>query len=246
MASIPENLLRLDVGTNYMENLINFDTYFNGQSASVQLGHFYLDFVLAGLCALALALIYQRYGRSLSNRKLFAANFVILALTTMLIITIVKSSLALSLGLVGALSIVRFRSAIKEPEELTFLFLTMAIGLGFGAGQRLLTLLAFVGIALVVVGRGVWQRSTTPEYNMLLNVGSSQVAAADVAHVTAALQPFAEFVSLKRLDRSADQLEMLLYVKFNSLQELHAAADALRALDSTLRLSFIEDKGLFT
>ena len=53
----------------------------------------------------------------------------------MIIITIVKSSLALSLGLVGALSIVRFRTAIKDPEELSFLFISIAIGLGMGANQ---------------------------------------------------------------------------------------------------------------
>ena len=52
-----------------------------------------------------------------------------------LIITVVKSSLALSLGLVGALSIVRFRTAIKNPEELIFLFLCIAIGVGLGANQ---------------------------------------------------------------------------------------------------------------
>ena len=48
---------------------------------------------------------------------------------------IVKNSIALSLGLVGALSIVRFRAAIKEPEELTYLFLVIATGLGTGSGQ---------------------------------------------------------------------------------------------------------------
>jgi hypothetical protein len=61
-----------------------------------------------------------------------------ITMTTMLIITIVKASLALSLGLVGALSIVRFRAAIKEPEELAYLFLAIAIGLDFGAGQRVI------------------------------------------------------------------------------------------------------------
>ena len=69
----------------------------------------------------------------LSNRKIFSKNFFIITTTTMLIITVVKSSLALSLGLVGALSIIRFRAAIKEPEELGYLFLTISIGLGCGA-----------------------------------------------------------------------------------------------------------------
>ncbi len=69
----------------------------------------------------------------------------------MLIITIVKSSLALSLGLVGALSIVRFRSAIKEPEELAYLFLCIAIGLGLGASQTAITTLAFIVIMGVLM-----------------------------------------------------------------------------------------------
>ena len=57
-----------------------------------------------------------------------------------LIISIVKSSLALSLGLVGALSIVRFRAAIKEPEELVYLFFVISIGLSNGANQFLLSI----------------------------------------------------------------------------------------------------------
>ena len=82
-------------------------------------------------------------GSTLSNRRVFSKNFILIALTTMLVITIVKSSLALSLGLVGALSIVRFRSAIKEPEELAYLFLTICVGLGMGANQVMVTVVAF-------------------------------------------------------------------------------------------------------
>ena len=60
----------------------------------------------------------------------------------------VKFSLALSLGLVGALSIVRFRAAIKEPEELVYLFFVISIGLSNGANQFLLSIFA----TLVIVG----------------------------------------------------------------------------------------------
>ena len=60
-------------------------------------------------------------------------------------ISVVKSSLSLSLGLVGALSIVRFRAAIKDPEERVYLFLCIGIGLAFGAGQP------WIAVALVVV-----------------------------------------------------------------------------------------------
>lgn len=74
-----------------------------------------LSLGLAALLGLVLGEAYFRFG--LSNRRSFARNFLMLTVTTTLIISIVRSSLALSLGLVGALSIVRFRAAIKEPEE---------------------------------------------------------------------------------------------------------------------------------
>ena len=67
-------------------------------------------------------------------------------LITFLVILIVKSSLALSLGLVGALSIVRFRTPIKEPEELIYLFLAIALGLGYGASPIIPT----TSIAIII------------------------------------------------------------------------------------------------
>ena len=76
---------------------------------------------------------YINYGRALSNREVFSAIFPFIAVTTLLIITVVKSSLALSLGLIGALSIIRFRTPIKEPEELAYLFIAISIGIGLGA-----------------------------------------------------------------------------------------------------------------
>jgi hypothetical protein len=92
---------------------------------------------------------YIIYGRSMNNREYFGNIFILLAVTTCTVIIIVKYSLALSLGLVGALSIVRFRAAIKEPEELVYLFLTIAFGLAFGASQFA------VGFSLLVVALGV-------------------------------------------------------------------------------------------
>src|SRR5437764_8242020 len=111
-----------------------------------------LSLAIAALLGIVVGQAYIHFGQSLSNRRLFARNFLILIVTTTLIISIVRSSLALSLGLVGALSIVRFRAAIKEPEELAFLFLAISVGLGLGAGQALATaaaLLVILGIIAI-------------------------------------------------------------------------------------------------
>ena len=101
---------------------------------------------------------YQRFSPVLSNKRKFSRVFVFVAATTMLVITVVKSSLALSLGLVGALSIIRFRTPIKEPEELAYLFLAIGLGLGLGANQHVVTVLIYAVVlgymALISSGRG--------------------------------------------------------------------------------------------
>jgi len=118
------------------ENInVSFDNFLIAMFLSILLGLFVREF-------------YIRFSTTLSNKVEFSKFFVILAATTTIVITIVKSSLALSLGLVGALSIVRFRAAIKEPEELVYLFLLIAIGLGCGAGQFFITV---IGVSIILM-----------------------------------------------------------------------------------------------
>ena len=111
-----------------------------------------LNLVVGFFLSLILRVHFQRYGSTLSNRQEFSQVFPFILLTTILIITVVKSSLALSLGLVGALSIVRFRTPIKEPEELAYLFLAIATGLGLGANQTLPTIFSTLFILLLMAG----------------------------------------------------------------------------------------------
>ena len=109
------------------------------QNIALDLNNFLFSLIAAALLSFLIQLCYLKFSSTLSNKFEFSKNFVVLGIATTIVITIVKSSLALSLGLVGALSIVRFRAAIKEPEELVFLFLVIATGLGCGAGQIKIT-----------------------------------------------------------------------------------------------------------
>lgn len=115
---------------------------------------------------------YKKYSSSLGGKTHVGSVLPLIGLTVFLVITVVKSSLALSLGLVGALSIVRFRTPIKEPEELGFLFLTIAIGLGFGAGFQLVTIIV---VAIILLYLFSVQSKGNPngqkgEYSLILKV----------------------------------------------------------------------------
>lgn len=99
--------------------------------------------LLGGILAIYLRFLY-RWTAPQSSSASIARVFPLLTLVTIVVIAVVKSSLALSLGLVGALSIVRFRAAIKDPEELVYLFICVGLGLSLGAVQ------VWLAIALVV------------------------------------------------------------------------------------------------
>jgi hypothetical protein len=133
-----------------------------------------LNMALGGVLALYVRTLYRRFGSSIGGRDSFSAVFPMLTAVTVLIIFVVKSSLALSLGLVGALSIVRFRAAIKSPEELVYLFFCIGVGVALGAEQRLLALVAVAVVSLFIVGRGLlFTRRRGASQNLLLTVSGS-------------------------------------------------------------------------
>ena len=92
------------------------------ESAPISFTSLFINLGIGAIVSILLKIHYKKYGSTISNREEFSNIFPFILLTTTLVITIVKSSLALSLGLVGALSIVRFRTPIKEPER-AFIFI---------------------------------------------------------------------------------------------------------------------------
>ncbi len=216
---------------------------FLNPATTASLPGFVLSLCLAALLGLFLGQAYIRFGLSLSNRRLFARNFLLLAVTTTLIISIVKSSLALSLGLVGALSIVRFRAAIKEPEELAFLFLAISIGLGLGAGQALVTVIALAIILLMIALRSLIHRAPD-QPNFFLTVTSPTPGKLSPNQILGALAQAGAQARLKRLDETPDRLEAAFVVDFHDIRRLESFTEQLRALHPMVQVSCLDDRGL--
>ena len=144
--------------------------FFINQNIQIDLNNFIISLICAAILSILIQLFYIKFSSTLSNRLHFSKNFVILGITTCIIIMIVKNSLALSLGLVGALSIVRFRAAIKEPEELVYLFLIIAAGLGCGSGQIKITVTGIL-FSLIIIYIYHWFLSKKKiEYSELINI----------------------------------------------------------------------------
>jgi uncharacterized membrane protein YhiD involved in acid resistance len=125
------------------------DQIFLSSSEQLQLSELLTALAVGTGLAMVLWWHFRAFASTLSNRRGFASVLPLILLTTTLIISIIKVSLVLSLGMVGALSIVRFRTPIKEPEELAYLFLAIGVGVGLGANEALGTSVALAFILLV-------------------------------------------------------------------------------------------------
>ena len=202
-----------------------------------------INLLLGTGLSLALALYYLRFGQTYSDRTSHARILPVLAVTTLLVITVVKSSLALSLGLVGALSIVRFRTPIKEPEELVYLFLAIAIGLGLGANQRIATLIAVPLILVLLLIPIMWTKRRVKQNTfMIVSVPGVNTARETFDTLVEHIKEHAGMVDLRRIEAKDDSLEATLYVSANSAGSVADIIDSVRSTISGAEIAFIEQE----
>ena len=210
-------------------------------AAALSLTALLLNLAIGFGLALVLRWHFERFGSTLSNRSEFAQVFPFIVLTTVLIISVVKSSLALSLGLVGALSIVRFRTPVKEPEELAYLFLAIAMGLGLGADQTIPTVVAGLAILAAVAGLR-WSLRGRSRKNLYLSVHWSAPEGADPP-IQALEQVVARNVAtgdLRRFDKRDGALEATYLVDVSSTEGLSTLVQDLEASFPGINVTFID------
>ena len=116
----------------------------------------------------------------------------------MFVIAVIKQSLALSLGLVGALSIIRFRTAVKDPEELANLFFAISIGIGLGANQLEITSISFVIIIIVMILSSKSSNRSISASNIFLTITSNNLMEFHFDKILKVLKKFSTFIKLKK------------------------------------------------
>lgn len=110
-----------------------------------------LILIITGIFGLYLFAVYRIVNRKSIYSKSFNISLVAMAIITAAIIIAIQTSMVISLGMVGALSIVRFRTAIKDPLDLMFLFWSIGVGIMCGAGQFELTCILCVGLTVLIL-----------------------------------------------------------------------------------------------
>jgi hypothetical protein len=224
-----------------MNKSFTFEQFLATTSSEISMYGFLINLLISGILAIILSKVYVRYGKALSNRYAFSRNFVMLTMTIMVIITIVKSSLALSLGLVGALSIVRYRTAIKEPEELAYTFLAIAIGLGMGADQVMVTVTSFVTIVLFIIIRQKIKEDALEFIN--IRISGPPETSQDITKLIKIVETNSNGLELKRLNDNENGFEILLSAVVSSYEVMLKIRTELSSFDKKISISFLENMG---
>lgn len=115
-----------------MEEFLNLN---NIELSTTSLAQFLIGFIITIILSISLKHIYVKYSNSVSNKKIISNIFPLFGVSIFLIVITIKSSIVLSLGLVGALSIIRFRTAIKEAEQIVYFLIITGIAIAAAANS---------------------------------------------------------------------------------------------------------------
>lgn len=161
-----------------------FKSSFLERMDSISLFDMLLALIMAFLLGLFLFFIYKKSYSGVMYSASFGVTLLVMTLITTLLIMAITSNVVLSLGMVGALSIVRFRTAVKEPMDIAFLFWAIAIGIVLAAGLIPLAVFGSMFIGLVLLVFSSRKEGDSP-YILVVHCASSQLEA-DISALTAA------------------------------------------------------------
>ena len=168
-----------------------------------------LDMIIALALSLVLGLfifmVYKRTFNGVMYSQVFGLSLIAMCMITTLVILAISSNVVLSLGMVGALSIVRFRTAVKDPMDIVYLFWSIASGIVLGAGMLPLAVLgtAFVGIVLIALGV---KKVTDSPYILIVECDDERAEEAAAAKVREVVKKYT--VKSKTVSKSGIEMTM--------------------------------------
>ena len=207
-------------------------------SMDITTGKIAATLIVTALLALYIFAIYRLVTRKVFYSKNFNISLAVMSLITAAIILAMQSNLVISLGMVGALSIVRFRTAIKDPMDLAFLFWSISIGIICGAGLYEIALVTSVGVTVFILVLDMLPVGKAP---MMLVVNSSEMNGEKA--VLDVVEKYARYYKVKSRNLSKGRLDLVIELK---VKEESALVSEVAALDGMISASMISHDGEVT
>ena len=143
--------------------------WFEQQLANLSPAGVALAMGFAFIVGLIIAFVYKRCYRGVLYSPSFAVTLVMMTLVTTPVVMCIGSNVALSMGMVGALSIVRFRTAVKDPLDTAYMFWALTMGILLGAEQYIIALVVVAGISVILFALNLFKFTSPNAYLLVLH-----------------------------------------------------------------------------
>lgn len=194
-----------------------------------------LMLLVAGLLGIYIFLVYRLMTSNTFYSKSFNVSLILMCVITAAIIVTIQSSVVVSLGMVGALSIVRFRTAVKDPLDLIFMFWSISVGIICGAGMLGLAAMLCVGVTVLVL---VFYHLPELRQSMILVVNASDNDCAE--EIYAVVRKFDRHYHVKSRNLTKDNVDFLMEVRLKDSEALLSAMNQVKGVTS---VSLVAHKG---
>ena len=169
--------------------------------------------IVALVCGLFIAYFYRLTYRGTSYSTSYAQSLVAFAMITTIVIMVIGNNLARAFGLVGSMSIVRFRMAIKNTQDIVFIFFTLAVGMAAGVGQHMVAFAAtgFIGVVVLLLAQSHYASPHKSEYLLQFHFASDDDEATPYVPVLEKYCKKFKLVNIKSVGEG-DIMELSYYV----------------------------------
>ncbi len=190
--------------------------------------------ILAITTALGLYLyaVYRITSRNAFYNKDFNKSLALMPVITAGIVLAMQSSIVISLGMVGALSIVRFRNAVKDTMDLVYLFWSISVGIICGARLYMIALVVSVVVTILVVVLDFMPTAKAP-YLLVVNSSNKDIEAS----LQQTIQPFTKTMRVKSRNMTAHGVDLIIELRTNQESQLVSSCSALPGVESVSLLA---------
>lgn len=194
-----------------------------------------VSMLIAGGFALYIFFVYRCYTRNTFYSKSFNISLAVLTVITAAVILTIQSSIVISLGMVGALSIVRFRTAVKDPMDLIFLFWSISIGIICGAGLAGIAITESVLATVLIIVLELLPVAKAPRL-LIVNATDCQ-AEKQVLHL---VKKYTRAYHVKSRTIEPDRADFIVEIRIRKEEEL---MEEIAGMENILRCSLVSHDG---
>lgn len=194
-------------------------------------------------CGLLVAFFYQGVTQRQAHQRAFILSLVALSLITALVIMVIGNNLARAFGLVGAMSIIRFRTAVKDVQDVVFIFFSLAVGMAAGVGKYAVAFIGTgsVGAALLLLSRLGSLAQKRREYMLVMSYLPAAGAEASYLPVLRAYCATHQLISMKSYEGSEEH-ELSFYVRLKREEQSNELVQALKRAEGVQTINFFFDE----